>query len=88
MPTYEYECEECGARFDRHQTFSGEPLTECPQCRGKIRRIISGGAGFVLKGSGHDGADYPGSKCSLEYTGKTCCGRQERCEKPPCGGEQ
>jgi putative FmdB family regulatory protein len=88
MPTYEYKCEKCGARFERRQAFSEEPITECPQCHGKVRRIVSGGAGFILRGSSQDRTDYRGSECSLEHAGKTCCGREERCEKPPCGGER
>jgi len=88
MPTYEYECKECGARFERHQTFSEEPITECPRCHGTVRRIVSGGAGFVLSGSSRARPGHRGSECSLEQVGKTCCGREERCGQPPCGGER
>jgi len=87
MPTYEYECESCGLRFERQQTISEEPLTECPECRGNIHRLVSGGAGFILKGSSRAGTGQRGGECSLEQIGKTCCGRDERCGKPPCGSE-
>lgn len=30
----------------------------CPECKGKTRRIISGGVGFLLKGSGFYSTDY------------------------------
>jgi hypothetical protein len=43
--------------------------------------LVSGGAGFIVKGSGKGK-----NGCSLEATGTTCCGRNERCGKP-CGGE-
>ncbi|MGA7876467.1 MAG: FmdB family zinc ribbon protein [Desulfoferrobacter sp.] len=85
MPTYEYECGTCGLRFDRQQAITEEPLTECPECGGKIHRLVSGGAGFILKGPGHARMEQQTGECSLERAGKTCCGRDDRCEKPPCG---
>ena len=87
MPTYEYECEKCGLRFDRRQSMSEQPLVECPECGGKVHRLISGGAGFIIKGAGHGGMERHKNGCSLESSGQTCCGRDKRCEKPPCGGE-
>jgi putative FmdB family regulatory protein len=87
MPTYEYECKSCGLKFEREQSIKEEPVEVCPECRGKVSRLISGGSGFILKGSGGSRTENPGSGCSLEQTGKTCCGRDERCGKPPCGEE-
>jgi putative FmdB family regulatory protein len=81
VPTYEYECRSCGRRMEIRQSMADAPLTECAECGGEIRRVISGGSGFHMKaGGGH------GEGCSLERGGKTCCGREERCGKPPCGG--
>lgn len=88
MPTYEYECEACGLKFERRQTMTESPLTECPDCRGKIHRLIGGGTGFILKGSGYERTGQNSRSCSLEQTGRTCCGREERCGKPPCGESQ
>jgi putative FmdB family regulatory protein len=88
MPTYEYECRKCGLRFERRQPMTDRPLTECPECRGEVRRLISGGAGFMIKGSGHDRTNPRGSGCSLEHGGKTCCGRDERCGKPICADKE
>jgi putative FmdB family regulatory protein len=88
MPTYEYECEKCGERFERRQPFSEVPITECPECHGKVRRIVSGGAGFIFRESEKGRANHRGTECNLEHVGKTCCGREERCEKPPCGGDR
>ena len=84
MPTYEYECESCGLRFERLQAITEGAITECPECRGRVRRLVSGGAGFILKGSGQGRAGRQGGECSLEQTGRTCCGREERCGKPSC----
>ncbi len=85
MPTYEYECERCGVRFDRFQGITEKPITECPECHGNVHRLISGGAGFIFKGSGQGRVSHRDSECSLQQTGKTCCGRDDRCGKPPCG---
>ncbi|MBW1776833.1 MAG: zinc ribbon domain-containing protein [Deltaproteobacteria bacterium] len=84
MPTYEYECEACGLTFERGQAITDPPLTECPECRGNIRRLVSGGAGFILKNAGSSKSPQHGGSCSLEHSGRTCCGREERCGKPPC----
>jgi len=51
MPLYEYQCTECGVRFERHQHFSDGPITECPECGGEARRLI-GPVGVVFKGKG------------------------------------
>lgn len=85
MPTYEYKCEICGLTFECRQGITEEALAECPECRGKIRRLVSGGAGFILKGPSHGQIGQNKQACSLEQEGKTCCGRDERCGKPPCG---
>jgi len=87
MLTYEYECKICGLKFERQQAISEDPVAECPECRGKVRRLISGGTGFLFKGSSHDQAGRSEGACSLEQTGRTCCGRQERCGNSLCGGD-
>ena len=51
MPTYEYECQECGLRFERRQSFSDEPIKVCPDCNGPVVRLIQP-AGIIFKGSG------------------------------------
>jgi putative FmdB family regulatory protein len=58
MPTYEYECEKCGKRFDVFQSMSDEPLKKHEKCGGKLKRLISGGAGIIFKGSGFYATDY------------------------------
>ena len=45
MPTYEYECEACGHRFEARQPITADPLKQCPACRGRVHRVLSGGAG-------------------------------------------
>jgi len=70
MPTYEYVCEKCGEHFEKIQSISAKPLTVCPKesCpqaswgKGKVRRVISGGAGLLFKGSGFYITDYRSEK--------------------------
>ena len=58
MPTYEYECEKCGHRFEVFQSMTEPPRKRCPKCRGKVRRLVGGGAGIVFKGTGFYTTDY------------------------------
>ena len=51
MPTYEYACAECGERLEAVQKFTDDPLTVCPACGGKLRKLFSA-VGIVFKGSG------------------------------------
>lgn len=57
MPTYLYECPIHG-EFE-HQHSISEQLDECPTCiqenkstPEKVKRLISGGTGFILSGGG------------------------------------
>jgi putative FmdB family regulatory protein len=84
MPTYEFECVKCGLKFERQQAMGDPHAAQCPDCGVPARLLVSGGAGFVIKGGGTGSS---GKNCSLESTGQTCCGRDERCGKPPCGEE-
>ncbi len=59
MPTYEYLCDNCGKQFDAFQSIKADPLKKCPQCgKNTLRRLISGGAGLIFKGSGFYITDY------------------------------
>ncbi len=58
MPTYEYECLTEGHRFEEFQNITEAPLTSCPECGSEVRRLISGGAGFLFRGSGFYQTDY------------------------------
>ncbi len=52
MPTYDYRCQNCGFEFEEFQMMQDELLTECPKCKGKLKRLIGGGLGVIFKGSG------------------------------------
>jgi putative FmdB family regulatory protein len=51
VPTYQYACTECGEQLEKVQKFSDDPLTECPVCHGRLRKVFSP-VGIVFKGSG------------------------------------
>jgi len=75
MPTYEYQCHACGHQFERFQGINDAPVASCPECQGDVRRLLSGGGGFIMKQGQH------AHRCG---EGQTCCGRSERCESPSC----
>jgi putative FmdB family regulatory protein len=86
MPLHEYECEACGHRFEAIQKFSDAPLEVCPQCSGKVRKLVSAPA-IQFKGSGWYITDYArkesGSKG--ESAAKDGSGSDAKAEKPDTG---
>jgi putative FmdB family regulatory protein len=58
MPTYEYQCLSCRHKFEILQPFGEKPKTKCPKCGRKLKKIISGTAGFIFKGPGFYSTDY------------------------------
>ena len=58
MPTYEYECKNCGV-VEAHQKISDEPLKKCPKCQAEqVSRLISVTAPPQFKGKGFYQTDY------------------------------
>jgi putative FmdB family regulatory protein len=80
MPIYEYRCESCGYQFEQFQSMRDEPLKKCPECGKKVTRIIGTGMGVIFKGTGIHAANFEHETSG----GRTCCGRNERCDRPPC----
>lgn len=66
MPTYQYACTACDEQLEVVQKFSDDPLTECPSCHGRLRKVFSA-VGIVFKGSGFYRTDSrsSGSSSSL-----------------------
>lgn len=60
MPTYDYQCEKCGHRFEAFQSMKDAKLENCPQqeCDGKVKRLLGTGAGLIFKGGGFYQTDY------------------------------
>ena len=83
MPTYEYECDGCGKRFEKFQRMKDDPVKICPACGGPVRRLIGPGAAIIVKGSGFHATDYGrgNSRCGRDTP---CCGRDTPCDRPPC----
>lgn len=84
MPTYEYQCESCGYAFEKFQNINGEPRERCPQCGNPAKRKISAGMGIIMKGRSFSSSDERKNNLS---SGRTCCGRSERCDTPPCSDD-
>ncbi|MEJ5197784.1 MAG: FmdB family zinc ribbon protein [Anaerolineae bacterium] len=59
MPIYEYECEQCGVRFEKTQRFTDPVLTVCPECNGHVHRVMQP-VGIIFKGSGFYVTDNKG----------------------------
>jgi len=57
MPLYEYECDQCGHRFEAIRKFSDPPVETCPTCGGGVHKMQSAPA-FHLKGTGWYATDY------------------------------
>jgi len=57
MPLYEYQCQKCSHRFERIQRFSDPEVKKCPQCGGRVERLLSPPA-VQFKGSGWYVTDY------------------------------
>lgn len=93
MPLYEYQCEACEKVLEVMQKFSDAPLAECPDCHGKVSKLISR-TSFALKGNGWYTTDYKKSSApasapasgtapkaaSTESTSAPAAG----CAKPGC----
>lgn len=75
MPIYEYKCEKCGAVTERLQkSMQDEEKSTCSQCgSSKTSRILS--------------MPFVSVKSSSSSQGATCCGRDTRCETPPCASD-
>jgi putative FmdB family regulatory protein len=58
MPTYEYECGNCGKQFEFFQSISEAPKNKCEECGGTLTKLLSAGSGLIFKGSGFYITDY------------------------------
>lgn len=58
MPTYHYQCRKCSVVHEIFHGINEPPRTKCPDCGGRLDRLVGGGAGVILKGSGFHNTDY------------------------------
>ena len=75
MPTYEYECTACGNRFEKFQQITARPVRKCPECGGRVKRLLGAGAAVITK-SGRGATPAPP------------CARGESCDTCPMQGHQ
>jgi putative FmdB family regulatory protein len=71
MPIYEYQCESCGAISEYLVKTGNEETIKCKKCNSREMHRILSASSFMLQSSNR-------------LPGKTCCGREERCDTPPC----
>src|SRR5580704_11793559 len=70
MPTYEYACSACGNAWDQVQRITEDPVKVCPKCgKPDAHRLISRGAGFILKGGGWYSDLYSSAKAPAKSEG-------------------
>jgi putative FmdB family regulatory protein len=72
MPIYDYRCGQCGQVYEVFQRSQDEKPAKCPNCGSEsLERLVST---FSVLGGGLG-------------EGSTCCGRDTRCESPPCSAD-
>jgi putative FmdB family regulatory protein len=70
VPTYQYQCTDCGAALEVVQSISDDALTVCPECDGRLRKVFNA-VGVVFKGSGFYRTDSRASATSSDAPAKT-----------------
>jgi putative FmdB family regulatory protein len=69
MPIYEYRCQGCETKFE--VLVRGDSTVTCPHCGSPaLTKLLS--------------VPHIASGRTARPTGRTCCGREERCDAPPC----
>lgn len=87
MPTYEYRCKDCNHQFEKLQPIKDFPLEICPQCGGKIKRMITGGSGMIFKGTGFYITDYKKNTTPTDSKCETSASPQNGSGSTPSSGE-
>ncbi len=82
MPTYTYKCSGCGHVFDIRHGMNEKPELTCGECQStSVSKMISGGGGFILKGSGFYTTDY---KKKEEKKSAPTCSASKTCSNSSC----
>jgi putative FmdB family regulatory protein len=89
MPIYEYECRQCGQRFDKMQSFQDAPIRVCPNCGGETRRVVQP-VGVIFKGSGwyvNDSRKGSGKSADGDGGGGKAASAEKKTESSAAGAE-
>jgi putative FmdB family regulatory protein len=82
VPTYQYSCTECGEALEVQQSFSDDPLTTCPACQGRLRKVYNA-VGVVFKGSGFYRTDSrAGKESGAKESTKSSSSESKSSESP------
>lgn len=81
MPVYEYECDSCRKVFEVQQRMADAPLTDCPECEGKVRKVMSMST-FQLKGGGWYADGYSSAR---KDAGTGAASTPPSCSSGGCG---
>lgn len=71
MPVYTYRCENCGIQFEKHQSFTDNPLKTCPECKKKALKKVITPTKIIFKGSGFYATDNKSPSGSSTSTKKS-----------------
>ena len=83
MPRYDYQCKQCGNKFELKQGFDADPVADCSECGGESTRVIYS-VPVVFKGSGFYVNDYGrgnGSKSSSQSDEEKAEKKAEKADK-------
>ena len=91
MPIYEYRCTACGHTLEAIQKLDARPLSKCPECSGKLEKLVSRaafqlkGGGWFSEGYGRSSSDKPSDKPSDKSSGESGSDKPEK-KKAAAGG--
>jgi len=83
MPVYEYECSECMKTFEIQQRMTDNPLTNCPDCDGALKKLMSMSS-FHLKGGGWYADGYASKSTGDNKKSTPSC--KSKSASPECKG--
>lgn len=88
MPTYDYECDACGHKFEHYQGINDALLKKCPECKKlKLRRLLGMGGAVVFKGSGFYQTDYRSESYKKAAAAEKPASSSESTSKSPAKSE-
>ena len=86
MPIYEYECADCDKVMEVRQRISDPPLESCPECGGKVKKLVSVSS-FQLKGGGWYADGYTKSPKDSKDSSSSSTQKKSTDSSPPCKKE-